>query len=385
MEPPVYGDRDVMLKDHATTLDLYKVLVDTRFKLLTFVPTVTTIAVGILSFGNHQRIFEERTTLLVGLAGLVTSLAIVVYEIRNSQIHDRTIHRIKHLERLLGFTPSYAGRSPRGMFDERGKGELLFGLFAVQHDRALSMVYGVVLTLWTWVFLTGIGDFVGWFDGQLAWLELVGRAVLAVIIGLAMAFEITRQGGIGREPQLVYTLADIVLQTDQKTATDLGAISGNKIWEMLKEVQSQVSCPMSKDQLIDKMQNLESSCGAATTDNRKLLDLAVASGMITFRQRTRPPWNPRRGEDRAQALQVMEPGPLPSRESLAEAIVGAQEILAYFPDGEPPREMNIEMPPKAVAPLRTRMMERYGSEAPWCSWEEVRLRCELLSAASDRS
>jgi hypothetical protein len=40
-------------------MDLYKILVDIRFKLLTFVPTVTTLAVGILSLDNQRTILSR--------------------------------------------------------------------------------------------------------------------------------------------------------------------------------------------------------------------------------------------------------------------------------------------------------------------------------------
>ena len=46
---PVWGDREATRRDHAATSDLYKTLVDVRFKLLTFVPAVTAIAVGIVA------------------------------------------------------------------------------------------------------------------------------------------------------------------------------------------------------------------------------------------------------------------------------------------------------------------------------------------------
>lgn len=375
MGHPVYGDREALLRDHATELELYKILVDIRFKLLTIVPTVTTIAVGILSL-DKQKAFDEGTMLLVGLGGGITSLAIMVYEIRNSQIHDRVIHRIKHLERLLGFTPSYAGKSPRGMFDERGKGERLFGiLFPVQHDRALSIVYGVVLALWTWVILTGLGVFVGWFDGEGAAPGPRVRDVISGIIGLAVAVEINRQGGIGREPPVIYTLTDIVCEADRRDMQKPGASEGERIWGDLNEVQKKAkSCPKSLYDLIVQMENAYSSRKGAKCAN-KLVSLAIASRMINVRQRIWPPWHPR--NRREQALKVTKIIPAPSPDSLSKAIVGGQEVLECL-------RANTGMQ-QGITLAGDALVQRYGTGAPWCSTEEIRLRWELLSAASGLS
>ncbi|MHA7291354.1 hypothetical protein ACX80V_17160 [Arthrobacter sp. MDT3-24] len=375
MKPPVYGDREALLRDHATELELYKILVDIRFKLLTFVPTVTTIAVGILSL-DKQKAFDEGTTFLVGLGGAFTSLAIVVYEIRNSQIHDRVIHRIKHLERLLGFTPSYAGRSPRGMFGERGKGERLFGIFfSAQHDRALSIVYGVVLALWTWAFLTGLGVFVGWFDGEGAAPGPRVKDAISGIIGFAVAVEINRQGGIGREPAIIYTLDDTVCEADRRDMGKPRTNGGERIWGDLNEVQKKAkSSPKSLHDLIVQMGNAYSSGNGAKCAN-KLVNLAIASGMINVRQKIWPPWNPR--GRREQALKVTKNIPIPSPESLSRAIVGGQEVLECL-------RANTGMR-RGITLARDTLMQRYGSDAPWCSSEEIRLRWELLSAASRTS
>lgn len=372
MEDPVYGDREALLRDHATELELYKVLVDIRFKLLTFMPTVTTIAVGILSL-DKQKAFDEGTMLLVGLGGGITSLAIVVYEIRNSQIHDRVIHRIKHLERLLGFTPSYAGKSPRGMFDERGKGGRLFGiLFPVQHDRALSIVYGVVLALWTWVILTGLGVFVGWFDEEGAAAGPRVREAISAIMGFAVAVEINRQGGIGREPAIIYTLDDFVCETDPRGTDVARPNRGERIWSALNEVQRRAKpSPMSLYDLIDQVRSAYPSGKDAKCAN-KLVSLATASGMINVRQRTWPPWHPR--GRREQALKVTRNISVPSPDSLSRAIVGGQEVLECL-------RSNMGMR-RGLTLARDTLVQRYGSGAPWCSTEEVRLRWELLSAAS---
>lgn len=393
-EPAVYGDREVMLKDHAATTDLFKTLVDIRFKLLTFVPTVTTVAVGVISLDKQQKIFDEGATLVVGAAGVLISLAIVVYEIRNSQIHDRAAHRIKHLERLLGFTPSYAGETSRGMFQERGTGNPFLGLFIVQHDRALSIVYGVVMTLWTWVLLTGLGDFVGWFDGQNEWPRPWGKAAISIGVGLTVGAEITRHGGMGREKAITYTLANIL----PAGTTDSDVPGGEQLWRGLKRIDESVPpLPLYKVSVHKLLQELNME----TFNAEGMVDLAIASGLLKVQQRLQPPWQraggkkenekaskkrhdtwgEKRDERRNRALN-MKKEQLPSPAQLCAAMAGGQEILEHFTQGQKIALNNNFTKEKAIALVRADLIQRYGAKAPWCSPEEVRLRWELLAAAA---
>jgi hypothetical protein len=110
VDGPAWGDRAATERDHAATSDLYKTLVDIRFKLLTFVPTVTAVAVGIVAMNQDKVSADQWVT--VGAIGFIATMALVVYEVRNSLLHDCAIHRIKHLERILGFRPSSTPRSP---------------------------------------------------------------------------------------------------------------------------------------------------------------------------------------------------------------------------------------------------------------------------------
>ncbi|MHA7291326.1 hypothetical protein ACX80V_17015 [Arthrobacter sp. MDT3-24] len=386
-EPAVYGDREVMLRDYAATMDLFKILVDIRFKLLTFVPTVTTVAVGVLSLDKQQKIFDEGTTLFVGAAGLLISLAIVVYEIRNSQIHDRAVHRIKHLEQLLGFTPSYSGISPRGMFQERGRGETFLWLFTVQHDRALSMVYGVVLTLWTWVLLTGLSDFVGWFDGQNEWPGPGGKVFIAIGVGLIVAAEITRHGGMGREKAITYSLANIFVPGTGEKVTDFSMPAGEQLWRELKRIEELIPKKPYKNSLQQLIQDAKSGSRDKEEgcDAEKMMDLAIASGLLIVRQRLRPPWQPGRGEKRNEkrnrALKIKK-GKLPSPARLSAAIAGGQEVLEHFTQRQKIALTKRRAQGKYIALVQAELIQRYGVKAPWCSLGEVRLRWELLTAAA---
>jgi hypothetical protein len=55
----------------------------------------------------------------VGLLGLVASLGILLYELRNTQVYDYATRRAKHAEAALGLPSIHGGSGPGGLFSER--------------------------------------------------------------------------------------------------------------------------------------------------------------------------------------------------------------------------------------------------------------------------
>jgi hypothetical protein len=123
---------EVLKDDYARTLDVYKVLVDIRFRLLALVPVVTAIAVGLVGKTDL-----DGADVAVAALGLVATVGIIVYEIRNSQMHDSVLHRLKFIEALLAFPPST--RESAGGFANERPGRLLFlGFVLLWHDSGTS-------------------------------------------------------------------------------------------------------------------------------------------------------------------------------------------------------------------------------------------------------
>jgi hypothetical protein len=90
-------DADDRLRlDYDQTTQYLRTLIDVRFKLLAFVPTVSGIAVAIV--GRPRPAAE---LLGVGVLGLLATLGIFVYELRNTQISGTLIRRAAELERRL--------------------------------------------------------------------------------------------------------------------------------------------------------------------------------------------------------------------------------------------------------------------------------------------
>lgn len=122
---------DVLLAEYTRTSEVQKLLVDIRFRLLALVPTLTAIGVSVLK--------EQRDLRLgVGVLGLVVTLGVVMYEIRNSQIHDAAVHRIKNLSVWLDLPAGGLRPAPFR----------LLGVAMVWHDRALGIIHGACMGAW---------------------------------------------------------------------------------------------------------------------------------------------------------------------------------------------------------------------------------------------
>ncbi len=373
------------MRDHAATCDVYKTLVDVRFKLLTFLPTVTGIAVGIVAMDKES--VSTNQWLLVGAIGLVTSLALIVYEVRNSLLHDCAIHRIQHLERVLGFRPSSASTSPKGVFAERSKSPPLFGGFMVKHDRALAMIYGVVIGAWAWVLIVGIERRwdVPLIDGGVATLVKVGGSVGSALL---VAEEIARLGGRNRPPPLLYTISSSARGLDATAKAGRIATALRTAWVMLPSNWSltqeawltelrRAPCvaALVHDERCPRDGKACPDCRGSAADVVKWMQ---ALGQVEYQQSWRF-WfwcRPSRRDDlrdrRLYVRRMVRGGPVPAwRTALRSGIVGADETA---------RSQEAH---GSFDALRTSLERRDGIGAPWTSLEELELRAALLERMSN--
>lgn len=106
---PGYGSREDVRADYAETNSLYRALVDIRFRLLAFVPTVSGAAIAILGGGGSVK-GDADVRSDIGLLGLLVTLGVIIYEVRNSQVHDHAIHRLKCRSVRLQMVESLATR-----------------------------------------------------------------------------------------------------------------------------------------------------------------------------------------------------------------------------------------------------------------------------------
>jgi hypothetical protein len=137
--------------DYNETTDLMRGLTDVRFKLVAFVPTISGAAIAVLGHGR-----STAELLAVGLLGLVATVGIVIFDLRNTQLLDYAVLRAKSLEEKLGFVSIFEPGRPGGLFTERpGRDLRVFGLAGVGHDRGLALVYSAAIGGWCYIVAWG--------------------------------------------------------------------------------------------------------------------------------------------------------------------------------------------------------------------------------------
>jgi hypothetical protein len=181
---------DRLRLDYGQTADLLRSLTDVRFKLLALVPTLSGTAVALL--GRPRPAAE---LLGVGLLGLVATLGVLLYDLRNTQIHDYALRRAGELEARLGLRSPFSDSALGGVYAERPEATLRpFGLAAATYDHALALVYGAALAGWSYL--------VVW--GGLRALDVGGArtagAVIGCGLGLLVVLELLRlSSGRGKQ------------------------------------------------------------------------------------------------------------------------------------------------------------------------------------------
>lgn len=171
------SDSDERLRlDYDETTNLLRTLTDVRFKLLAFIPTIAGAAVAVL---GHSGSAAER--LAVGALGLVATLGVLLYEVRNTQTYDYALRRAQELEARLGLVSISRAGATGGLHTERPDGTArLVGL---------ALVYGAALAGWSYL--------VGW--GGLRALGVGNSkeagAAIAVAAGLLVIVELLRIDG----------------------------------------------------------------------------------------------------------------------------------------------------------------------------------------------
>lgn len=173
---------DLLRLDYDQTTQLLRSLTDVRFKLLAFVPTITGAAVGLV--GRPRPAAE---LLAVGLLGLVATLGIFVYELRNSQIYNAVLHRAQELERRLGLTTALGGQGPGGLLGELPDRTTRFlGRLPLTHNGGVALVYGAAFAGWTYLVAWGALGALDVGDARTA------GAGIGIVIGLLIIAEVER-------------------------------------------------------------------------------------------------------------------------------------------------------------------------------------------------
>lgn len=178
-------DNDDLWREYQEIGQNIRWLGEVRFKLLTLVPSVSGLAVALLA---QVEVTSAGAALAISLLGLVATVGVFVYDLRNSEIYNALLFRARDLERRLDLSSSGLRPGFVGQYGERplprGEGTLL----AVTHGLGLALMYGAAFGLWTFavthfvIIAAGVP-----FSNQ--WAAVVGFVVAA---GVVMSLLITR-------------------------------------------------------------------------------------------------------------------------------------------------------------------------------------------------
>lgn len=152
--------------------ELLRGLTETRFRLLALVPTLSGAVVALLS-GNRTDV----ELLAIGLLGLCASLGVLLYELRNGEIHSAVARRVAEVERTL---------LPHGQLVDVPQTRLL-GFVPISRTAGVALVYGAALGGWGYLVAWGALRAVGIAGGARP-----GGLAIGAVFGLVVAFEIFR-------------------------------------------------------------------------------------------------------------------------------------------------------------------------------------------------
>lgn len=126
----------LLLSIYEQTCSTWRMLVDVRFKLFALVPTASLLSLAtVFAGGDTTRLLSPHIRLLFAVLGLVVTVGLLIYELRNSQLHDDLISRGRKIEDELGIdTAVFRGRPvTRGL---------------LKHDHATWLIYGAAVVAW---------------------------------------------------------------------------------------------------------------------------------------------------------------------------------------------------------------------------------------------
>lgn len=190
-------DASFLRAEYQVAVEIIKLLTDIRFRCLVFVTAITAASSALVSSQANAEIKPA-----LGILGLLATLGIAIYELRNSQLYEVAMARAKALERALhaprtgtlerkeadegGIFAERPGYIPAGV-DESSPHFMRFWFVGVQHDRGLGLIYSSAIGAWFYLALSGLLS----MDAPVwaAWTLSVGgiRAIAGAGASLAIA------------------------------------------------------------------------------------------------------------------------------------------------------------------------------------------------------
>lgn len=128
----------------------WRLLTDVRFKLLGLVPTISAVVlIQLLSKDDPLKGLSPISRVAIACFGFLVTLALYIYERRNSELYDDLVSRARKIEEELGIeTGQFRGRKRPHPFIRFRLMRRQFEPTFVQHSVALNIVYWSALLGW---------------------------------------------------------------------------------------------------------------------------------------------------------------------------------------------------------------------------------------------
>jgi hypothetical protein len=186
--------RESLLTEYAEVASNFRLLTDIRFKLLAFLP-VAAAAAAALRGGGEADGATAVMTLGLSLFGLVVTLALASYNVRNDQLYDELVGRAAQIERAIDL--------PDGAFANRPTSWLSIRLplgrsWAIDHRTSVGLIYGASVALWLFMGCYSMAQ-LAYAGDEPAWWAVGLAALVAVTTTGAGAIAVHRQRETRRE------------------------------------------------------------------------------------------------------------------------------------------------------------------------------------------
>ncbi len=136
--------------DYEKTTDYIKLLTEIRFKLLAFTPVASGISLAAITIFSKGENIEF--LLPVGILGLMATIGIIIYDLRNTELYDAAIKRAGDIEDCLNRRcESNKLVVNGGLFKNRPPSHI-----PIWHDLGLSIVYSAAIIGWVFIILDTI-------------------------------------------------------------------------------------------------------------------------------------------------------------------------------------------------------------------------------------
>lgn len=104
--------QEILLALYSEIGSNWRMLTDVRFKLLGLVPSVSAVLlVSLLSKDDFSKGLSPISRIMVAVFGLIVTIGLYLYDLRNSELYDDLISRSRRIEAELGIdTGQFLGR-----------------------------------------------------------------------------------------------------------------------------------------------------------------------------------------------------------------------------------------------------------------------------------